>query len=320
MATLRRRRLATLSGLAGALAVAVVVAARGPELFEALAACSPVAALAAIGVHAATLAGRCEAWRIAVGAIKDEPVGRVAAHAAGGVGSAAGMLQGAGTAPVRAIALRRLAPESSPSVKQLVVAELPIFLIEAALIAVVLGLAILALPLAPAWAPPVALAASAGALLALRAWNARIKGTSAGAGLRVLGDRGRRGHVLGLLVAVTGLGVLRAWLVLAGLGLPHGAATAALVFIALGVLGVLPIGPGSTPVAMLAVVGSADPTVALAAGIAVTATSWLGVALYASAGAAAWAVGERSASRRSSASRVDQPKWRAASPSPSSGL
>ena len=320
MATLRRCRLATLLGVAGALALVAVIAARGPELAGALAACSPVAAAAAIGVHAATLACRCEAWRMAVASIDDRPVSRAAAHAAGGAGTVAGMLQGAGTAPVRAIALRRLAPEGSPSAKQLVVAELPIFLIEAALIAVVLGLAVLALPLAPAWAPPLALAASAGALLALRARSGRVKVTSAGAGLRVLGDCRRRGTVFGLLVAVTGLGVLRAWLVLIGLGLPHGAATAALAFIALGVLGVLPIGPGSTPVAMLAVVGSADPTVALAAGIAVTATSWLGVALYASAGAVAWTARERLSTRRSSVRSVDQPKWRAASPSPSSGL
>ena len=126
---------------------------------------------------------------------------------------------------------------------------------------------------------------------------------------------------LHLIVHGLAIGLLTGILyVLIALGLQHTAATAALAFIALGVLGVLPIGPGSTPVAMLAVVGSADPTVALAAGIAVTATSWLGVALYASAGAAAWAAGERLSARSSSQSRVDQPKWRAARPSPSSGL
>jgi hypothetical protein len=126
-----------------------------------------------------------------------------------------------------------------------------------------------------------------------------------------------------LLVAVTALGVGRAWLVLLGLGLPHAAATAGLAFIALGVFGLLPIGPGSTPAAMLAVAGSADPTLAVAAGVAITATSWAGVALYASIGGAAWAVSRWSppfGGPRRSASSVDQPKWRAASPSPSSGL
>ena len=126
-----------------------------------------------------------------------------------------------------------------------------------------------------------------------------------------------------LLVAVTALGVARAWLVLLGLGLPHGAAVAGLAFIALGAFGLLPIGPGSTPAAMVAVAGSADPTVAVAAGIAITATSWAGVAIYASIGGAAW-VGARwlpsLVGPKTSASRVDQPKWRAASPSPSSGL
>lgn len=285
MAPTRRRRLATLAGSAGTAALVVLLTARAPELAAALAGCAPQAIVGAVVAHAATLACRCEAWRLAVGAIGDRRLGRLAAHAAGGAGSSAGMLQGAATAPVRALALRRIAPSGSPPAKQLVVAEVPIFLVEAALIAVVLALAVLTMPLVPVWAGPAALLAAAAAILALRAWAERFSERSGGAGLRVLADRSRRGGVVALLVAVTALGVLRAWLVLAALGLPHGVAAAGLAFIALGVFGLLPIGPGSTPAAMLAVTGGTDPAAALAAGVAVTATSWVGVGLYA---AVAW--------------------------------
>jgi hypothetical protein len=276
---------------------------------------------------------------------------------------------------VRALTLRRLAPDETPPAKQLVVAELPIFLIEAALIAVLLAVAVPSLPQAPGWTVPATLAAAAAGLLALRMAAMRMGDRSAGAGLRLLGDRRRRGAVVALLVAVTALGVVRAWLILLGFGLPHDLASASLAFVSLGVFGLLPIGPGSTPVALLAVAGGADPTAAIAAGIAVTGTSWAGVGAYASAGAALWAarswwpsglspdppiptaprrrtpapgadslhpdrsryLGDREsapglasdAETRArigvpgltrSASRVDQPKWRAASPSPSSGL
>jgi hypothetical protein len=316
-----RRRLATLAGAAGAVALAVVIAIRGPELYASLAACSAAAIAAAIAIHAATLACRCEAWRIAVGSIDGRRLGRLVAHTAGGVGSAAGMLQGAGTAPVRAAAVRRLAPNASPPAKQLVVAEVPVFLIEAALIAVVCAIAVRAMPQAPGWAVPAACAGTAAALVALRVVARRTRDRSAAAGLRVLGDRDRRASVLALLVAVTALGVARAWLILLGFGLPHDLAGASFAFISLGVFGLLPIGPGSTPVAMLAVAGAADPTLAIAAGLAVTATSWAGVGVYALVGATLWAgrAASRSLATRS-ASSVDQPKWRAASPSPSSGL
>ena len=321
-AQIRERPLTAAATLASAAALIAVLASRGPELVGALGRCSVAAALGAIAVHAATLACRCEAWRLAASAIDDRPLPRAAAHLAGGTGAAAGMLQGAGTAPARALAMRRLDPAGSPRTAQLLVAELPVFLGEAALIAIVLGLSVFALPIAPGWAGPAAVLGSAGALVGLR-WWARRCGDGAAAGLRVLADRRRRGPMATLLVAVTALGVARAWLVLLGLGLPHTAATAGLAFIALGVFGLLPVGPGSTPAAMLAVAGSADPTAAVAAGIAITATSWVGVAIYASIGASVWAASKWPlpfGGPRSSASKVDQPKWRAASPSPSSGL
>jgi hypothetical protein len=311
-----------LTGIAGAIAVAVMVAVRGPEVLGTLGSCSLAAAIGAVVAHGLTLACRCEAWRVAAGSIADRRLERVTAHAAGGAGAAAGMLQGAGTAPVRAVALRRIAP-GSPSTAQLVVAEIPVFLIDAALTAAVLAVAVAALPLAPPWAGPGAAIACIGALVVLRAWLGSVGGPGPAAGLRVLRDARRRWAVLALLVIVTALGVARSWLVLAGMGLPHDLATAALAFIALGVFGLLPIGPGSTPVAMLAITGASDATTAIAAGIAVTATSWLGVGLYASIGAAAWIAASRPAvggGPTRSASSVDHPNWRAASPSPSSGL
>jgi hypothetical protein len=266
-------------------AVAVVVGgalllARGPEVLTALVACPPLAAVGAVAVHSATLLARCEAWRVAVSSIADAAPPRLRVHAAAGAGYAAGALQGASTAPVRALALRRMAPRDTPSMKQLVVAEAPVVLVEAVLTAAVLAVAVSAAPIAPAWTPAVVVAVAIGGLLGLRVLARRASDGCSTAGLRVLHDLRRRGPMVALLVAVTALGLLRAWVVLMGFGLPSGPAAVALAFVALGVFGLLPIGPGSTPAAMLAVFGTADPTAAAAAGIAISATSIAGVAVY----------------------------------------
>jgi hypothetical protein len=266
-------------------AVAVVVGgallvARGPEVLTALVACPPLAAVGAVAVHSATLLARCEAWRVAVSSIADAAPPRLRVHAAAGAGYAAGALQGASTAPVRALALRRMAPHETPSMKQLVVAEAPVVLVEAVLTAVVLAVAVSAAPIAPAWTPAAVVAVAIGGLLGLRVLAKRASDGCSTAGLRVLHDLRRRGPMVALLVAVTALGLLRAWVVLVGFGLPSGPSAVALAFVALGVFGLLPIGPGSTPAAMLAVFGTADPTAAAAAGIAISATSFAGVAVY----------------------------------------
>jgi hypothetical protein len=276
---MRRVRLAWM-GAAFAVPITIAAALRGPELTAALLACPPLTALGAIAVHAATLYFRCEAWRVAVGGIQGRRAGRVDAHAAGGAGFAAGTLQGAGTAPLRAVALRRLRPDTAPRIAQSVVAEVPVFLLEAGFAAAVLAVAIAAAPVAPAWVPAAVAVGSAAGLAGLGLAARRAPAGRLASGLAALRDPRRRLAIVGLIAVVTALGLARAWVVLVGFGLPHGPSSVALTFIALGVFGLLPIGPASTPGALLAVFGAADATAATAAGIAISASSFAGVAVY----------------------------------------
>jgi hypothetical protein len=301
-------RLAAVGGVVAVVVGVVLLAVRGPQVLTALVACPPLAAIGAVAVHSATLLVRCEAWRVAVSSIADAAPPRLRVHAAAGAGYAAGALQGASTAPVRALTLRRMAPEATPSMKQLVVAEAPVVLVEVVLTAVVLAVAVSAAPIAPAWTPAAVVAVAIGGLLGLRLLARRASDGCSTAGLRVLHDLKRRGPMVALLVGVTALGLLRAWVVLVGFGLPSGPSAVAIAFVALGVFGLLPIGPGSTPAAMLAVFGTADPTAAAAAGIAISATSFAGVAVYGAVAAGALAAARyiRSHRRRFDGRRLDE--------------
>jgi hypothetical protein len=270
--------------------VAAVAAVRAPELLEAFRSCPPAALVAAIAVHSLTLLCRCEAWRLSGSAVLGRPLPRLLSHAAGGTGFMAGSLQGASTAPVRAMTLRRLAPEDAPRSLPLMVAEAPVFLIEAGLVAIVLAVAVWTLPVAPVWMPPAIGVGSIAALVVLREVARRRARDGEASGLSVLTDRRRRGAMAGLLVLVTALGLARAWIILLGFGLPHGPSHVAFTFVALGVFGLLPVGPGSTPAALLAVFGAGEAGAAAAAGIAVSATSFAGVAFYAGLASAPLAI------------------------------
>ena len=195
-------------------------------------------------------------------------------------------------------------------------------MVDAVLTALVLAFAVAAAPVAPAWAPVLAVGVAFAALAGLHLAVHRFGHRRAASGLRVLADRRRLVPLTALVGATVGFGLMRAWVMLTAFGLPDGAASVAILFVVLGVFGSFPIGPSSTPAAALALFGATDPTAAVAVGIALSATSLLAVAVYA-AGAAAvlglsrlqsFAFGSRSISS------VDQPNRRAASPWPVSGL
>ena len=83
-----------------------------------------------------------------------------------------------------------------------------------------------------------------------------------------------------LVVCIVGCGLARVWLVLAVVHLDASPAAAALAFAALGAFGLLPLGPSAPPGALLVVSGGAGAG-ALAAGLALSATSLAAVKLYA---------------------------------------
>jgi hypothetical protein len=202
------------------------------------------------------------------------------------------------------------------------VAEAPVFAIDAALTAVVLAFAVAVAPVAPVWAPVAAVAISLAAVAGLWQTGRRFGHRPAGAGLLVLADAKRRLPLAVLVGATVALGLVRAWIMLAAFGLPAGAASVAILFVVLGLFGSFPIGPSSTPGATLALFGATDATAAVAAGIALSATSLLAVAVYAALAGAVLGVTRIPpfGPGRRSISSVDQPKRRAASPSPVNGL
>jgi hypothetical protein len=275
----------------------------GDRLEGALVAFPPAAAAIAIAAHVATLVCRCEAWRLAVNAIGQEAAPRARVHAASGAGFVAGAVQGASTAPVRAVTLKRLSPSCAPRLEHALVAEVPVVVVDAAITAVVLAFAVGSASIAPTWVAPVAMLISLAALAAMRSAVVRPGERRFAAGLRVLADPARLAWLTALIGATTAFGLFRVWLALAGFGLPHDPASVSALFVAQGLFGLLPIGSGATPGATLAVFGASDPAAAAAAGIALSGTSLAAVGVYGAGALAAaqlsrrplWGIGPRRA-------------------------
>jgi hypothetical protein len=294
----RRTRLGLWVAVAFAGLATLLFALRWDEISDALTDFPAWSAAAAVAAHLGWLWCRGEAWRVSLNAVVVTTVPRPSAHFANAAAFLAGVVQSAMTVPVRALALRRLAPERSPSLERTLVADAPVLVLEATLMGLVLVAAVLIAPDVPRWVAGLTLAGGLSGLAILLFARERFDEHGLAAGLRVLGDRRRRIRLLALAVAMVGLGLTRSWVVLAGFDLPHGFASVAVFLAALGVLGALPIGPTSTPAAALAVFGAIDTAKAAGAGIAVAATSLTAISLY---GAMALAAAHTFWRRRSAA-------------------
>jgi hypothetical protein len=251
------------------LGIGVLVAlcvARREDLLDVAAAVPPAALVGLAALHLLGLVARSEAWRLSLAAVAGRPPPRTVVHAANAAAFVAGSLQPHAALPARAALLRRLAPREAPPPGHVVVADLPIFLLEVA------GAAVLLAVTGAWWAPPAALAA----LLVARA----VAGRGATRGLAVLADVRRRAALAGLVGCVVACGLARVWVVLAVANLDASPAAAAAAFAALGVFGLLPLGPSAPAGALLVVSGGAG---ALAAGLALSATSIAAVLVYAAA-------------------------------------
>ena len=260
-------RILTASGVG---ALVVLCALRRHDLATAAGAVPPQALGALAALHLASLVARSEAWRLSLAALVGAPPSRAAIHAANAGAFVAGALEPHAALPARVALLRRLAPHHLPHPTHVAVADLPILLLEAAGAAVLLGATGM-------WgAPAAALALLLGARLAA--------GRRATRGLAVLADVRRRTALALLVGCVVGCGLARVWLVLAVARLDASPAAAALAFAALGIFGLLPLGPSAPPGALLLVSGGAGAG-ALGAGLALSATSLAAVALY---GAVLW--------------------------------
>ncbi len=281
-ATAGRRRVRLVVGVT-VLFVAVVgllIAVQGAELRDAIAAFPAWAVAGAIGAQLLWLLCRGEAWRLALNAVGPTEVPRSASHIANALAFLVGAVQSLFTVPARALALRRLAPDRSPTIEQTLVADAPVLALEGTFMGLLLLIAVLTTPDLPAWGAAAVLGGGVLGLAALVAIRERLHGSGFAAGLRVLADRRRRVKLVGLTATMSGLAMSRSWFVLAGFELPHGFASVAVFLATLGIAAALPIGLASTPAAALALFGAGDAATATAAGVAMAATSLMAVTIY----------------------------------------
>ena len=239
------------------------------------------AMVGAVALHVATLVLRSEAWRLTLAAAGGDSLSRSVVHGANAAAFLAGALQSQAALPARVTLLRRLAGDRAPRPGQICVADVPIFALELCATSALLIAAVLLAGREPWWVAPGAFALALAVLLGARLAPERFAHRPIVRGLAILGDRRRRGRLVALVAGVAALTVARVWLILAVCGLPHGLDEVAWVVAALGIFGLLPLGPGAPPGATVAAIGSASVGAAVAAGLLLSASGIIAVLVYA---------------------------------------
>lgn len=127
------------------------------------------------------------------------------------------------------------------------------------------------------------LAGALASLFALRLFYERCRHRKLAAGLGVLARPDLRNRLALIVAGFTAMAFLRTLIVLAGFELPTDPAHVCLVLFAMGAVGLLPLGVGTGPAAMVAALGTTDLLTATAAGMVVSAATVLAVLVYAGA-------------------------------------
>jgi hypothetical protein len=276
----------TLSALVPGAAVAMVaylILTRGGSLLAAFAAVPPWVLAAAVAAHLITLALRTEAWRTVLQAAGGKRLEPGAVHAANAGAFLAGTLQGQAAMPTRVALLRRFGGEEAPTVSQVALADAPIVMFEVCASAVLAAIGSGAVGTIPPWAPWVMLGGALAILVALRLLYARFRERKLAAGLGVLAQPGLRNRLAVIVAGFTAMAFLRTLIVLAGFDLPTDPAHVCLVLVTMGAVGLLPLGVGTGPAAMVAALGTTSLVTATAAGMVVSAATVLAVLIYAGA-------------------------------------
>jgi uncharacterized membrane protein YbhN (UPF0104 family) len=239
----------------------------------------------AVLLQIAWLLLRSEAWHVCVGAAGGV-VSRRRLYRASSVGYLGNIFNANFGAGVRIAALRRSAPADSPGVSALIAAELPIMVIEGALVALCSFTLVGPLGL-PWWLPLVFIAAGAAVIAGLTGL-ARGKRDGFWEGLAVMrGLRGRTWIIVLVLFAVSAQ-VVRNWLVLKGIGVDVSWFDAIALLIGAAVLGMLPVGPTLGVATAVVILGANGVAITAAAGALLTATAAIGALCF-----AAWALLDR---------------------------
>jgi uncharacterized membrane protein YbhN (UPF0104 family) len=285
LASFRRRVVLSVLGALAVTAVLAFVLARRRGQFTAAIHTAPVSLLAlAAALQILALLARSEAWNVCVRAAGGTVRRRLLFRAAG-IGYLASVVNGSVGMAVRILSLRRIAPQSTPRVPALLAAEVPIITVEVAL-AAIFSFTLIAPLSAPWWAPAIAVAATVGAVAALRRFSQRHR-TGLWAGLAIVRKHGR-GRVIAFTVLAVCAQVARNWLMLHAIGVNVSVFDAMALLIAMFTLGQLPIGPSIGPATAVLILGEHGIAATAAAGVLLTVTGVVGALCY-----GAWAITDR---------------------------
>lgn len=264
----------------GVAVVVVVVANRhAHEILETLRHVSPVPVVAAAALHAATLALRSEAWRIGLRSVGATELPLPTIHRANGVAFLVGTIQGELSLPARVAALRKADPERAPTAVQTAMVDAPLALVELACLFAFTAL----------WRPELLIGtlviASVLPYVARRVAPNRPPDSPL-RGLMVASDLQALRRLVVVMAAVVLVSAARIWLILLAFHLPIDVTSVAKVVAAVTVIGTLPFGLSTGPAATIASLSSGEAAiatdgVAISAGLAISATSVLGVLIYA---------------------------------------
>jgi hypothetical protein len=278
-----RKALSALVPVGALAAVVFLFLTKGSQLAAALVAVPPGLLVGAVCAHLLTLVLRSEAWRTVLGAADGRPLTPRVVHAANAGAFLAGTVQGQAAMPARIALLRRFGGVDAPPVSKIALADAPIVLFEVCGSAVLAAIGSTAVGLIPGWAPWAMLGGPLAILVALRVLYGRFRHREIAAGLGVLADSGARNRLAAIVAGFTAMAFLRTLIVMAGFDLPTDPAHVCLVLFTMGAVGLLPLGVGTGPAAMVAALGTTNLITATAAGTAVSAATVIAVLLYAGA-------------------------------------
>src|SRR3954454_19300748 len=285
-----QRRHARAIGIALAIGVAavIVIALWGKrEDFATAIREAPLWVLAAaVALQLVALLTRTEAWRICVLAAGGT-IGRRRLYRASSMGYVGSLVNAQLGTAARIAALRKSAPDESPTIAPLLTAEVPIMVVEGLLAAIASVTLIAPLGL-PWWVPLAVLVVALSISSGLRSL-ARGTGRGLRRGLNVMRSLNGSAWIIGLILVATFAQIARNWLVLHAVGV-HDVTVfdATAVLIAQVTLAQLPLGPTTGAASTVLILGPHGVAAVAAAGVLLTVTGTIGGGLF-----ALWALFDR---------------------------
>jgi uncharacterized membrane protein YbhN (UPF0104 family) len=262
--------------VAGALGVAL--AGKQSDFAAALGSAPVWILVLAATLHLVWLLARSEAWHVCVGAAGGS-VGRRRLYRAASVGYVGNLLNAQFGLAVRIAALRRSAPVDSPPPSVLVAAELPIVIVEGALVAL-MSFTLVA-PLGVPWWVPILSIALAVAVIAGVRRMACDRRQGAWRGLAVMRGLKSRNRIIGLVLLAVSIQVARNWFLLHAVGVDVSVLNSIALLIAMAVIGLIPVGPSAGAATAVLILGANGVAVTAAAGALLTLTGVVGTLAFA---------------------------------------